>query len=186
MDQESGISVLVRNRMRGIFNIVFYALLVSSSLGVNGQSKYEKITSALLSADSVFIVSHEDTGGFTENNDGSAAPLPPLILANKLNQSIIHESLLLRRESVNELYKILAIERDRYSEFSANCFNPHHSIVIVSRGHYSCIEICFRCRRVKAPADLNFYETDMGDRKWKKLIHFFKGNNFNYELKQYR
>lgn len=165
------------------------AFLLNSTFGVFGQGiqdKYSKIKSELLGADSVFIISHEDTGGFIENSDGSASPVHPLILANRFNDSIIHEKLLLKRKSVKELCKILAIEKDRFREFSAGCFKPHHSIVIVDRGHYSCIEICFECGRVKAPEGFDFSEVDMGDRKWKKLIQFFKRSHFKYELERYK
>jgi hypothetical protein len=164
-------------RLASFTFLIFCTELTLECLGQNVQLK-----SKLLNADSVFILSHDDTAGIIENPDGSAGPAPPLILDERLNRAVIHESLLLTRKELLNLSIILNAPVVEYQEQVAGCFMPHHSVLMISKGKYWYIEICFHCGRVRASQGIDFSDQDMDQAKWKKLKEFFIGSGFKYEL----
>jgi hypothetical protein len=145
--------------------------------------RYLKLQHRLLSADSVLLVSHEDTAGFIENPDGTASPTAPLILNGKVNTSIIKERTVLDKKKLTKLSNLLTAKMTKFSEQAAGCFRPHHSIVLIEKGKYSYIELCFQCERLKSSPDIDFSDSELNERKWNKLKQFFLENHFKYELK---
>ena len=138
--------------------------------------------SKLLNADSVLIVSHKATAGEAMIDDNEKIhPPAKLIVKNKLNQAIIHEIVKITQPALQELSEILIRPFEDSVIEMANCYIPHHTIIIYKNEKISSIEICFDCMRYYASKDLQFNES-FDKRKWTELNSFFKKQGLEYKL----
>jgi len=86
-----------------------------------------------------------------------------IIVNNSLNNTIIDSlTISLTRSEINRLQKLLK-RKTTYSEIGADCFKPHHGIVLkdnneVVIGHFS---ICFECDNYRStPSGIYHIPTD--------------------------
>ena len=164
-----------------ILAVAYLFGVAGDALSQDSADRYAKLQHLLLNADSVLIVSHEDTASIIESSDGTVS-MDSLLLNGKLNTSIIKEQAVLDKKKLTRLSRLLTAKMTRFLEQSAGCFMPHHSIVLIKKGKYSYIEICFQCHRLRTSPDIDFFENDLNDRKRNKLKQFFLDNHFKYEL----
>lgn len=154
-------------------------MICFSSFGQKTSDKHLKLNVQLLTADSVFIISHDDTNGWFDNPDGSITPLQSLILDGKINRNIVHEIKVVSSGPLKELSKILTSTATDVN--ASSCFSPHHSVVMYKNGDCAYIAFCFQCQRVRAHG-VDFAISDMDDLKWKRLRDFLKNNGLSFKL----
>lgn len=145
------------------------------SLTTTAQSRLNKLSEILFKADSVFIISHDDTGTpFTINNGKDS--LPKLLIKGKLNYKMVHERVALNDSLRKKLSKILLLKNQSYKIVMNMCYMPQHAILIKKNNHWSFIDICFGCLKYKASNDLSFFNIPFDINKWNELYQFFLQN----------
>ncbi|MEO6233326.1 MAG: hypothetical protein ABJB11_18625 [Ferruginibacter sp.] len=157
-------------------------LVLFNSLLTSAQRGEELIKNKIEQADSILLVSHEDTQGISLVNDlGKSIPLPKLIVSNKPNYKIFKESHLLSNQEKDTLIRILQRPFKDREIVIGKCFVPHHTIFIFKNGKTSYIDICFECLGFETSADLKeLYAFD--NQKWTELENYFIKLNFKYKL----
>jgi hypothetical protein len=136
----------------------------------------------LKNADTVLLVSHEDTQGVViMDSTGKRKLRQKLLVAGRPNHSIIKEQNVLTGADLDTLIKILARPYSDRQYETSKCFMPHHAIFIIRQGKTSFIEICFGCRGIDTSKDLEkLYAFD--ERKWTELENYFIKLGFKYQL----
>jgi hypothetical protein len=132
-------------------------------------------------ADSVLLVSHQDTEGIVIVDDaGNRIPLPKLIIKGKPNCKIIKERQIISGKQLDELIQIL--NRPIKSEIDVGkCYMPHHSIFLFKNGKLSYIDLCFSCRGFETSDDLKKVD-HFDERQWEELEKLFVRLGFKYKL----
>jgi len=159
---------------------VFFLLKSLMSYSQSGESL---LKSKLQNADTVLLVSHEETNGvkLVDENTGKEIPLPKLVVSGKPNNKIIIERQVVKDKQLDTLIQILARPFQDTTITTSKCFIPHHAIFIIKNGKISYLDICFHCRGFQASKDLEkVYSFD--DRKWSELESFFIRLGFKYQL----
>jgi hypothetical protein len=154
------------------------------SLQASGQKRLDNLKAQFQSADSVVIVSHEATAGIglMDEKTGKHLPLPKLIVNSRLNETIIHEKRVLNDTSIQRLNAIITRPFQDSVLEKANCFIPHHAVVIFKKRKASFVDICFGCRGIETSKDIKMTSWDIDNRKWNELIVFFKQHGMKYKL----
>jgi|SRR5580658_5450588 hypothetical protein len=94
-------------------------------------------------ADSVLLVSHDDTQGVAIVDDaGNRIPLPELIIDGKPNYEIIKERQIIMDGQLDTLIKILNRPLKTGKIEIGKCFMPHHTIFLFKNGKLSYIDVC--------------------------------------------
>ena len=169
--------------MKIVFGFFVLSVLGSyTSFCQSANQRYEKIRALLINADSVVVLSHEDTNGFFEKDDGTLYSAPQLVVNGSINQSIVHERIVLRKDQVTRLIKIITKSAHNHPKQGAGCFEPHHSLFIAADGGYLLLEICFQCIGMRASEGIDFSGYDMSESKWKSLKKFFREIGITYKL----
>lgn len=165
-------------------------------------SKYRSLVTAILSADSVLLISHEETQEFKprilpdwDSRDTSMNLVkwkklhPSHTLSffenGKINRKIIVESASLNDKNRNALVNILAEKDAKEILREIGCDEPRHSIIIYKDGNESYLDICFGCEKIHTSNDIVFDEADMNEKKWFSLKYFFQLNGLTEILKKY-
>ena len=158
--------------------ILLVQLISSTTFAQDGESIVKK---KLESADSILLVSHQDTEGVkVVDSLGRNVALPALIIRNTPNYKIFTERKIIDSAERNTLVKILEHPSGKKIEIGM-CFMPHHAILIFKSGNVSYIEICFGCRRFETSKDLKKLGA-FDSPKWAELEAYFKKLGFKYEL----
>lgn len=166
--------------MRKVFFIQLALLM--SQLNLVGQIKTSTVRAAILSADTVLIVSHNLTYGDVIQEGSEPIP-PPLIVENERpNSKIIHETVILTDSLRNRLIKILTESNKSGRIEMAGCFMPHHAVLLTKNGKTSFIEICFGCRRIFASDDIGTDDIQYAQKMWVDLERFFSANGIHYQI----
>ncbi len=147
------------------------------------QIKEIKLRSKFMGADSVVLVSHDDTQGVAiVDSLGNNIPLPKLIIGAKPNYAIIKERKVLNSKQIDTLIRILARPFSDKRIETYKCYMPHHSIFIFKNGKISFIDLCFWCHGFETSSDLNKFFYAFDNQKWEELESFFKQFEFKYKL----
>jgi hypothetical protein len=132
-------------------------------------------------ADSVLLVSHEDTEGVVIVDDaGNRSPPPGLIIKGKPNYKIIRERQIIGGKQLDQLIQILS-RPIKSGIDEAKCYMPHHSIFLFKNGKLSYIDVCFSCRKFETSGDLKKIN-QFDEPKWEELEKLFTRLGFKYEL----
>ena len=137
-------------------------------------------------ADTVLLISHDFTSNtrsitIVDDSTGKRIKQPDLVRKGKLNDQVVKEKKILLKEDVLSLSKILSYKyKPTNIVVSSGCFDPHHSIIIISKGKASYIDLCFHCWNYITSAELEGIE--IRDDKMEKLYKFFKQLGFTYEM----
>ncbi|HEV3413404.1 MAG TPA: hypothetical protein VG101_13060 [Puia sp.] len=165
--------------MKSIFPILF--LLIPSFCF--SQENESWLSLKFKNADSVLLISHEDTQGVAIVDDaGNRIPLPELIIKGKPNYEIIKERQIISGKRLDRLVQILNRPLENRIIEVGKCFIPHHTIFLFKNGKLSYIDVCFWCRGFETSEDLNKI-CRFDDRKWDELEKLFTGLGFKYKLK---
>src|SRR5579863_5814126 len=164
--------------MKSLFPILF----LLTPLFYISQKNESWLSLKFKNADSVLLVSHEDTKGVTIVDDaGNRIPLPELMIKGKPNYKIITERQIISGKQLDRLIQILnSPDTSRVIEES-KCYMPHHTIFLFKNGKLSYIDICFSCRRFETSDDL-YRISKFDDRKWDELEKLFERFGFKYKL----
>ncbi len=157
--------------------------ILFNSLVTSAQTGEELVKNKIQQADSILLVSHEDTQGITLVDDsGKEISLPNLIIGHKPNYKIFKERLLINNQEKDTLIKILQRPFNDSEVEVGKCFMPHHTIFIFKNGKTSYIDICFTCLGFETSDDLKrLYAFDR--QKWTELEEYFVKLDFKYKLK---
>jgi len=128
-----------------------------------------------LSADTVYLVRHEPTGGIglVDKETGKKLPLSPLLVKGKPNYSIWRQSKILQDTALRRLAKILSRPYRSKSHVveTCNCIPmPLHTIFIVKGGKTSFITVAFFGLGIKSSKNVPLEYFD--ERKWNELDDF--------------
>jgi hypothetical protein len=146
-------------------------MIMLTCFKLSADAKTDSLTTKILKADKVEILSHEDSYLFIDSN-------------GKLNESIVTERLELSKIGVDRLLNII---NKRYPQempaSRASCFDPHQAIALFKNGLYSIIDICFGCQQFSPTTDIllseNFLSTDTN---WMDLKNFFISNGIKKKI----
>ena len=138
----------------------------------SSKEKANALSSQLEVADTIFIVTHEQTyGPILNKKTNKYEEAERLVINNTINQKVIQETKLIEGEDKKLLIDILTEEIKGSPISLATCFEPQHAILLVKNKNISYLEICFTCGGV-ATGDLNISSADFDDQKWDKLYKF--------------
>lgn len=169
-----------RQTMKYIFLTI--TLLTTLRLNLFSQNAESWLFNKINSADTILLVSHEETAGIaTIDKTGKYIPLPKLVIKGNPNYNIIKEKLILNNTQIKNLSKILIRPfKDSVVE-AGRCFIPHHAIFLIKNKKLSYIDICFGCRVFETSRDLKrLYKFE--EQKWAELENFFINLGFKYNL----
>ena len=161
--------------MRILFFILLFTL--TNVLFVNAQTRkplgLEKI---LLNADTVLIVSHDNTGITVTDDETGKDITPKLFINGKLNYAILHTQRIIKDSMRKKLLKILLLKNKSYKIVMTKCYMPQHAILIIKNHKVSFIDICFGCLKYEVSDDLRLFMRPFDINKWNELYQFFIQN----------
>lgn len=134
--------------------------------------RFKKLKMQLQGSDSILLVSHEQTYGPIFNKKGDSYEEAKKIVENGvINKKVIQETLLIKDQDKENLIKILTQEVKGVPIDLARCFDPHHALIVISKGQIGYIEFCFTCGGVSADkVDISSYDFDK--EKWDKIYKY--------------
>jgi hypothetical protein len=149
----------------------------------NAQGGLRRLKSKLLSADSVIIVSHENTAAGNIIDEKTGDTISGKLLVNgRPNERIIHEKVTLHDSATRKLSRIMARHfQDSVSQVG-RCFIPHHAVILFKKGKASFVDLCFGCHSIEATKNIKVTSNDFDSRKWKELIAFYRQHNIQYQM----
>jgi hypothetical protein len=145
--------------------------------------KNDWLAAKFKSADSVLLISHSDTEGFTivDERTSKVKHTPRLFISGKLNDTLIEERKIIKEKNLDSLIHILT-RRPQDSKITRyECFMPHHTVLFFKGGKISYIDICIWCRNFTASDDLTGL-LSFESRKWDDFKAFLKKNGFKYKI----
>lgn len=160
-------------------------LVILSTSFCNAQNKINsKIISALIKADSVILISHILTEEYAAVSPSDTKKIFfPFLVHENINPKIIIGRALLYPASLEEMIRIIGRPVKNTEWVSANCDEPHNSILFYRKGRLSYFDICFGCHRIHASKDFEYKglaQIIMDEKKWNDLKIFFKKVRVNY------
>lgn len=159
--------------MRKLFFVVLVILEGTSS--IKAQTKQQNLRKVLLNADTVLIVSHDNTG-ITLRDETGRDITPKLFINGKLNYGILHEQKIIKDSMRKKLLGILLLKNKNNKIVMNKCYMPQHAILIIKNHKVSFIDICFGCLKYEVSDDLSFFMDPFDINKWNELYQFFKQN----------
>ena len=159
-------------------------VILFSGFGSFAQFKSNTVRQAILTADTVLLVSHNMTYQkiVEDKPGGKTRDSPPIVINQKINWKIIHESVVLtdslKRRVINILTRPI-INGDRNQMM---CFMPHHSILLITKGKTYFIEICFACQRLVASKEIGISDIGYRDKMWPELEKLFSSVGIKYQI----
>ena len=150
----------------------------------NSQERLTSLKTKLLEADTVLIVSHQQTHGIVirDEKTGKDIPLPKLVTNNRPNREIIYEERVITDTALHRLTQILTRPFEDTEIEKMMCFMPHHAILIIKNNKTSFIDICFGCLGIETSQNIKMTANDIDKRKWTELEAFFLQQNIKYKL----
>lgn len=162
----------------------FYAILVwlLAVCTAQGQKHLTALQTKLRNADSVIIVSHDNTNAYlTDKATGKRIPSPKLVMNGSPNETIIRKRKLLADTAVKRLAEIFVRSNGSGIVEMGKCFMPHNAVLIYAKQRLSYLDICFDCDRLIASKDIAINEADFDSRKWREFYEFFLQNGLESE-----
>jgi hypothetical protein len=146
------------------------------------QNMHGWISQKFKNADTILLVSHDDTQGYAfVDSAGNRLPNPKLFLGNKPNYTIIKERRIISGRDLDSLIQILAGHFIDSIVTGSGCYMPHHTIFIFRDGELSYIDLCFWCRSFTTSKDLDEMHA-FDKRTWDELENYFRKFGFKYKL----
>lgn len=167
------------NYLTAIFSFIILVLPSAKA-----QKNLVALKAKLLSADSVLIISHENTAQFYIEDSTVVKHLynSSLLENGKINEKIIREKKILSKTAVQRLSKILTRIPKVHGVDMANAAERYHAVLIYKDGQVSYADIFLVGRTIRTSKDIHLSEDDFDNRKWEELWSFFLQNHINYEL----
>lgn len=148
------------------------------------QIKSSTVKQAILSADTVLLVSHNLTQQkiIKDKVGGGIIKSPSIVVRHRPNKKIIHETILLKDNLKEQLIKILIQPNIDTEIKSMKCFLPHHAILLIKNGKTSYIEICFACQNLIASKGIGISDINYPKAMWTQLETFFLSLGIKYQI----
>ena len=144
----------------------------SEELKRPSEKKVSSLKAQLESADTILLVTHEQTYGPVLNKKTKKyEEAKRLVLNNTINQKVIQEIKLIEGADRDLLSSILTQEIKGSPIILATCFEPHHAIILIKKKSVSYLEICFSCGGVSTD-ELDISSADFDNDKWDRLYKF--------------
>ena len=147
-------------------------------------SNLEDLKVILSSSDTILLVSHDKTYGpiFEKDKSDTVLLAQPIVLNNTINRKLIHESRIIKGDSLRKLIAIITRPIDGDPISVATCFDPHHAFILIHNKQKSFIDLCFTCGGAATSNDIIFSFSDCDKRKWDELYNFIKNQGIKYML----
>ena len=158
--------------------------LLLAQINLFGQINSNTVKHAILSADTVFFVSHNLTHQRIVE-DGVKVKFresPPIILRQRPNKKIIRETVLISNNLRLQLIKILTQPNYEGEIKSMSCFLPHHSILLIKNRKTSSIELCFACRELIVSKGIGISDIHYPNVMWTQLENLFLRLGIKYQI----
>ena len=126
------------------------------------------------------ISSHEDLR--TSKGSGKGWYYKKILVNGQPNKTIIREIYTLDKISRDSLSTILTTPNNDSIIQDIKCFEPHHSILIYTKGKCAYFDICFSCRHFITSKDIKVENDELSDKSWETLKLFFQNRNLNFEM----
>lgn len=164
-----------------LLTLILLSLLIGTLL--KGQS-ISHIKSMITSADTILLVSHQQTDGFRIVNKKTGKKSEPkkVVFNSRPNTKIITQSQILPDTARQTLLKIITKQNtDRVVE-TCNSFVPFHAVLIIKGGKTSFIDIDFGCNTfVIVTNKSSTTPIYFGKDNMKVLELFFKNNRISID-----
>jgi hypothetical protein len=134
--------------------------------------RYQHLAQLLQNADSILLVSHEQTYGqiFNKKND-SYTETERLVENGMLNRKLINKTVVIEGKEKDSLISILTQPVIGEQIDQARCFDPRHAIIVISKKDVAYLEICFACTGVSTDK-LDISTADFDKAKWDAMYRF--------------
>jgi hypothetical protein len=164
------------------------------------QERYQNLSSIILTADSVVIISHEvpeefganivsdwDLSDSTIKETQKIQPKTGLKYYDRgrINRKLVIEHLLLTDKNKRVLADIFTSEVTQTSNHF-QCDEPRHSILIYKNDMEFYVLLCFTCQRTHSSPRLWLSDSDFDNSKWQRLEQFFRKNNLTQILDKHK
>ena len=164
------------------------------------QERYQNLSSIILTADSVVIISHEVPKEFGANivsdrdlSDSANKEIQKTQSntglkyydRGRINRKLAIEYLLLTDKNKRVLADIITSEVTQTSN-QYQCDEPRHSILIYKNDMELYILLCFTCQRTHSSSRLWLSDSDFDNSKWQRLEQFFRKNNLTQVLDKHK
>ena len=165
------------------YYITFIITFFLTNIYLFGQVKSSTFKQAILNSDSVLLVSHNMTEQrvIEDKVDGKIKKTEPIVLRQRPNKKIIHETVLLNDSLKRLLIKILTQPYEGKIE-TAKCFMPHHSILLLKNGKTEYVEICFACQNLLTSKNIGTKDINYSPNMWTQLETFFLELGIKYQI----
>jgi hypothetical protein len=184
--------------MKNLFKLIVLLLLYFNFIGCNYDSKktinnntlksenlqkadstnsnrFKKFELQLQSADSILLVSHEQTyGPVFSKKDSSYKEANRIVEDGILNKKVINKTILIDGNEKKTLINILTQKIKGEPIDLAACFDPHHALIVISAKDISYIEFCFICGGV-ATDKIEISSADFDKEKWNRVYNYIDG-----------
>jgi len=164
--------------------LIFSSIVLLTQNDSYGQIKTNTVKQAILSADTVLLVSHDLTNQriVEDNVGGGVRKSPPIVLRQRPNKKIIRETVLLNHQLRLQVVKILTQPNNDGEIKLMSCFLPHHSILLIKNGKTSSIEICFACQQLVASKGVGLSDIHYPKIMWTQLENLFLSLGIKYQI----
>jgi hypothetical protein len=163
----------------------FTSILILLLTGLSSQGqKTPEIKSMITSADTIFLVSHEQTDGIIIVNEKTGKKSEPkkVVFNGRPNRKVITQSVILPDTARQTLLKIMTKQSTDKTVESCNSFVPFHSLLLIKDGKTSLIDISFGCNTfVMVTKKLSTTPIYFGKDNMRQLELFFKNNGISVD-----
>jgi hypothetical protein len=135
-------------------------------------NRFNKLKMQLQDSDSILLLGHEKTyGPIINKKDDSYKEAKKIVENGVINNKVIKETLLIKDQDKENLINILTQEVKGEQIVLATCFDPHHALIVISKGQIGYIEFCFTCGGVSADK-VDISSGDFDKEKWDKIYKY--------------
>ncbi len=149
---------------------------VSNRIVAHNIDSINMIKKKFLESDTILLIRHTgriETGVNPQNEN------PPIMINERINNSIIKTKYVAKRKDVDILLESIFDSTNEYIPKKCG-FNPHHAIVLIKAKKISFINICFACEEFETSKDL-IWIRNFSFKNWKNLETLFTSK----KLKKY-
>lgn len=153
----------------------------SKKIDSTNEERRKRLELQLRHADTILLVSHEQTYGpiFNKKNK-SSTEAKRIVEDGIINKKAIHKTRLIEGQEKEKLISILTAEVKGPPIALASCFDPHHALILISKKSISYIEFCFSCGGVSTDK-LEISSGDFDMEKWDRVFNYIDNKIPNKE-----
>ena len=169
-----------------------FPLFLFCTINGLGQTNMAAAARLIAAADSVILVSHvsieehhdkRDVVAYQPGDSVKAVEFLSFFAGTDINPAVIIERRRLSKQDIVSLNNIIQKPvRKTKIGWIPLCFEPHHAILIYTKGRLSYIDFCFHCSQLATSPDINLDNMDFRDGKWIDMKSFFKKHGLSYEI----